>query len=94
MKQNFTRRDFLALAAAGTAISLSGIGRAFAQSAQDKRVVIIGGGFAGATCAKYLRRTDPTIQVTLIERQRNYVTPPSSSLVVVGLQQLSAITLG
>jgi len=91
MKQNFTRRDFLSLVTAGAAASISGLGRA---SAQDKRVVVIGGGFAGATCAKYLRRADPTIQVTLIERQRNYVTPPSSNLVAIGLQPLSAITLG
>ena len=94
MKQNFTRRDFLSLAAAGTAASLVGLGKAFAQPAQDKRVVVIGGGFGGATCAKYLRRADPAIQVTLIERQRTYVTPPSSNLVAVGLRPLSAITLG
>ncbi|HEY9147241.1 MAG TPA: NAD(P)/FAD-dependent oxidoreductase [Thiobacillus sp.] len=93
MKQNFTRRDFLSLAAAGTAASLVGFGKAFAQPAQDKRVLVIGGGFAGATCAKYLRRADPTIQVTLIERQRTYVTPPSSNLVATGLRPLSAITL-
>jgi sulfide dehydrogenase [flavocytochrome c] flavoprotein subunit len=93
MKGNFTRRDFLSLAAAGTAVSLCGIGRAFAQPVQDKHVIVIGGGFAGATCAKYLRRADPTIQVTLIERQRNYVTPPSSNLVAIGLRPLSAITL-
>jgi len=93
MKQNFTRRDFLSLAA-GTAVSLVALGKAFAQPAQDKRVVVIGGGFAGATCAKYLRRADPAIQVTLIERQRNYVTPPSSNLVATGLRPLSAITLG
>jgi sulfide dehydrogenase [flavocytochrome c] flavoprotein subunit len=90
MKRNFSRRDLLFLAAA----SIGGLGRAFAQSVQDKRVVVIGGGFAGATCAKYLRRADPTIQVTLIERQRNYVTPPSSNLVAIGLQPLSAITFG
>jgi sulfide dehydrogenase [flavocytochrome c] flavoprotein subunit len=94
MERNFTRRNFLSLAAAGAAISLGGFGRALAQSTRDKRVVVIGGGFAGATCAKYLRRADPAIQVTLIERQRNYVTPPSSNLVVAGLQPLSAITLG
>ena len=94
MKQNFTRREFLSLAAAGTAASLAGLGKALAQPAQDKRVVVIGGGFAGATCAKYLRRADPAIQVTLIERQRNYVTPPSSNLVATGLRPLSAITLG
>lgn len=94
MKQNFSRRDFLSLAAAGTAASLVGLGKAFAQPAQDKRVVVIGGGFAGATCAKYLRRADPAIQVTLIERQRSYVTPPSSNLVAIGLRPLSAITLG
>lgn len=91
MKQNFTRRDFLSLVTAGAAASISGLGRA---SSQDKRVVVIGGGFAGATCAKYLRRADPSVQVTLIERQRNYVTPPSSNLVAIGLQPLSAITLG
>ena len=91
MKQNFTRRDFLSLVTAGAAASISGLGRA---AAQDKRVVVIGGGFAGATCAKYLRRADPTLQVTLIERQRNYVTPPSSTLVAIGLLPLSAITLG
>jgi sulfide dehydrogenase [flavocytochrome c] flavoprotein subunit len=94
MERNFTRRDFLSMAAAGAVVSLGGFGRAFAQSTQNKRVVVIGGGFAGATCAKYLRRADPAIQVTLIERQRNYVTPPSSNLVVTGLQPLSAITLG
>ncbi len=94
MKHNFTRRDFLSLAAAGTVASLVGLGKAFAQAAQDKRVVVIGGGFAGATCAKYLRRADPAIQVTLIERQRRYVTPPSSNLVATGLRPLSAITFG
>src|SRR5574340_659881 len=94
MERNFTRRDFLAMAAAGAAVSLGGFGRAFAQPTQDKRVIVIGGGFAGATCAKYLRRADPAIQVTLIERQRSYVTPPSSNLVVTGLRPLSAITLG
>lgn len=94
MKRTFTRRDFLSLAAAGTAASLVGLRSAFAQSAEGKRVVVIGGGFAGATCAKYLRRADPAIQVTLIERQRSYVTPPSSNLVVTGLRPLSAITLG
>jgi len=82
------------MTAAGAVVSLGSFGRTFAQSPQDKRVVVIGGGFAGATCAKYLRRADSAIQVTLIERQRNYVTPPSSNLVVTGLQPLSAITLG
>src|SRR5512139_2326240 len=94
MTRHFTRRDFLSLAAAGTAASLVGLGRAFAESAQNKRVVVIGGGFAGATCAKYLRRADPAIQVTLVERQRSYVTPPSSNLVATGLRPLSAITIG
>lgn len=93
MERSFSRRDFLSMAAAGAAVSLAGFGRTFAQSTRGKRVVVIGGGFAGATCAKYLRRADPTIHVTLIERQRTYVTPPSSNLVVIGLQPLSAITL-
>lgn len=94
MERNVTRRDFLSMAAVGTVVALGGFGRAFARPTQGKHVVIIGGGFAGATCAKYLRRADPGVRVTLIERQRNYVTPPSSSLVVIGLQPLSALTLG
>jgi sulfide dehydrogenase [flavocytochrome c] flavoprotein subunit len=57
-------------------------------------VVVIGGGFGGATCAKYLRRADPTLEVTLITPQRQFVTCPFSNAVLADLQELSSLTYG
>ena len=42
----------------------------FAQSAA--RIAVIGGGFAGASCARALRRLDPGLKVTLIEPNRSF----------------------
>lgn len=56
------------------------------------RVVVIGGGFGGATCAKYLRRADPTLDVTLVEPQRQFITCPLSNAVLAGLQDLTFVT--
>ncbi len=94
-----TRREFLGFAArcaalgasSGLGLSSAALGQARTQGA---RVVIVGGGFAGATCAKYLRRADPTLAITLIERNRRYVTGPASNQVVAGLRALADITLG
>lgn len=57
------------------------------------RVVVVGGGFAGATCAKYLRRGDPSLKVTLVEREQQYVTAPFSNLVLAGVRTLKDLTL-
>jgi sulfide dehydrogenase [flavocytochrome c] flavoprotein subunit len=89
------RRRFLgraALIAAGAcAAGLPGLVRARASGA---RVVVVGGGFAGATCAKYLRRADPTLKLTLVEREPRYVTAPFSNLVLAGARTLGDLTLG
>ncbi|HEY0909417.1 MAG TPA: cytochrome C, partial [Bradyrhizobium sp.] len=45
---------------AATAASLTFASPVFAQAAA--RVVVIGGGFGGASCARALRRTDPKLQ--------------------------------
>jgi len=47
---------------------------AFAQSAA--RVVVIGGGFGGASCARALKRIDPKLEVTLIEPNRTFIACP------------------
>jgi len=52
----------------------------------------VGGGFGGATCAKYLRRADPSLDVTLIEPHRQFVTCPFSNAVLVGLRDLASVT--
>ena len=43
------------------------------------KIVIVGGGFAGATCANFLMRYGPNLEVTLIEPKQSYVTCPFSN---------------
>src|SRR6202045_1750667 len=61
---------------------------AHAQSAA--RIVVIGGGFGGASCARALRRIDPKLQVTLIEPNRTFVACPFSNEVIAGLRGIEA----
>ena len=53
-----------------------------------------GGGrwLGGATCAKYLRHADPSLDVTLVEPHRQFVTCPFSNAVLVGLRDLASVT--
>lgn len=55
---------------------------------QPARVVVIGGGFAGASCARALAQAG--IAVTLVEPQETYTACPFSNLVVAGLRELPA----
>ncbi|SVD23319.1 uncharacterized protein METZ01_LOCUS376173, partial [marine metagenome] len=63
----------------------------FAAS-RKAQVVVVGGGFGGATAAKYIKRFDPSISVTLIEPSTNFVTCPFSNTVIVGLNTIDYIT--
>ncbi|MFZ4622996.1 MAG: FAD-dependent oxidoreductase [Rhodoferax sp.] len=56
------------------------------------RVIVIGGGMAGATVAKYLRLWGNGIAVTLIERESSYVSNIMSSLVLSGQRTMSSLT--
>ena len=91
-----TRRGFLAGAlTAGAAIGggvLPACSRPPGRGAP--RVVIIGGGYGGATCAKYIRYFDPDIDVTLVEAGSRYVTCPFSNAVLGGLREAETISLG
>ena len=57
----------------------------------SKKVVIVGGGTGGATAAKYLRLADPTIEVTLIEANKNYYTCYMSNEVLGGDRSIDSI---
>src|SRR6202035_1289899 len=86
-----TRRNVVGGIAASAALS------AFpspsrAQSAA--RVVVIGGGFGGASCARGLRRIDPQLEVTLIEPVRTFVACPFSNEVIAGMRQIEAQQFG
>jgi sulfide dehydrogenase [flavocytochrome c] flavoprotein subunit len=58
------------------------------------RVVVIGGGFAGATCARFVKRLDPRAIVTLVEASQIFTACPFSNEVIVGLRDLKAQQFG
>jgi NADPH-dependent 2,4-dienoyl-CoA reductase/sulfur reductase-like enzyme len=80
------RRRFLGLAVGAVAMRPR---RASAQSAAA-RVVVVGGGFAGASCARALRHTDPKLAVTLVEASSTFTACPFSNAVIAGLRELTA----
>jgi sulfide dehydrogenase [flavocytochrome c] flavoprotein chain len=86
MSKHTNRRDFLKTAAAGASAALLPM-PAIAQGA-GARVVIVGGGFAGATCARALRKLDPRAVVTLVEQSRTFTACPFSNEVIAGLREL------
>ena len=85
----FNRRQMLGGAAAGvTSLALPSIVRAQAASAH---VVVIGGGFGGATAARYLRQLAPQLRVTLVEPAERFYTCPFSNLYLAGLRSWESI---
>lgn len=60
---------------------------------QKQRVVVIGGGFAGATAARYLAMWAPELDITLIEKNAQFISCPQSNLVLSGNRSLQQLTL-
>src|SRR5947207_9541868 len=89
------RRDFLKTSSALAAASLLP-GCAMEPTVPSRsigRVIVIGGGFGGATAAKYLRMwSEGTIEVFLIERNPEFISCPTSNLVLGGTRTLADIT--
>ena len=84
------RRDLLA--ASGALLAVAGCA-APVRTPSRARVVVIGGGFGGATAARYVRLlSGHTIDVVLIEPQASFVSCPVSNLVLAGLRTLADIT--
>ncbi len=89
------RRDFLKISGAGAAIALTGCAaqsKTSAVSMPRAHVVVVGAGFGGATCAKYLRLWGSNIDVTLIEPNDKFVSCPISNWVIGGLRSMDDIT--
>ena len=87
-----TRRDFMRLAGAAGAVSLTGLGGCTTVMGSGARVVVIGGGFGGATVARYIKRYDPSVSVTVIEPKGTYTTCPFSNAYLGGLRSIGSIT--
>ena len=64
----------------------------FAPGRNAPHVVVIGGGFAGATCARYLRMWSPGTRVTLGEREPRFVSCPLSNLVLGGSRDIGSLS--
>jgi NADPH-dependent 2,4-dienoyl-CoA reductase/sulfur reductase-like enzyme len=88
-----SRREFLKRACAGAAGVWTSAGLRPARAAAP-RVVVVGGGFAGTTAAKYIRMWSPDIAVTLIERNREFISCPMSNRVLAGTMELADLTRG
>ena len=87
-----TRRDFVKWLSASAALSGS-TGCATATTSRTVgRVVVVGGGYAGATAAKYVRMWGPDIEVTLVERDAEFISCPLSNRVLAGVIQLKDLT--
>ena len=86
------RRDFLKAGAAGLAAGLAGCATGVTSPAARVRVAVVGGGYGGATAAKYIRMLDPSIEVVLIEPNEAFVSCPISNMVLGGFRQMADIT--
>jgi sulfide dehydrogenase [flavocytochrome c] flavoprotein chain len=91
MMNTLNRRQFLKLA--GAAFALAALPRGVGAATTAPRVVVVGGGFGGATVAKYLRMWGGNVLVTLVDANPNHVSCILSNLVVTGALSMSRITL-
>jgi sulfite dehydrogenase len=88
-----SRRDFVKLVGAGAALSIAGCATT-AREGSAGRVVVIGGGYGGATAAKYIRQwSDGRVEVVLIEPNTQFVSCPLSNLVLGGTKRIEDLTL-
>ncbi len=69
-------------------------GRAPSAAGGKAQVVVVGGGFGGATAAKYIKRFDKSVSVTLVEPSTKFITCPFSNTVIGGLNGIDYITHG
>ena len=91
ISHRISRREFCG-AGAATVTALAFPLPAFAQAAA--RVVVIGGGFGGASCARALKAIDPKLQVTLVEPNKTFTACPFSNNVIAGLRSIEAQQFG
>ena len=87
------RRNFNKLVVSSFALSMAACSSLTNVSLpkDKKRVVIVGGGFGGATAAKYLKKFNSDIEVILIEQNEEYYTCPFGNTVIAGINDVEYI---
>jgi sulfide dehydrogenase [flavocytochrome c] flavoprotein subunit len=89
---SYSRREFLK--AGSASVALATLGGCATAPAGGPKVVVVGGGYGGATAAKYIRMwSDGKVDVTLVERDGEFVSCPLSNLVIGGSKELADITV-
>ncbi len=86
------RREFLGAGAAGLAAAMAGCAGMPGTAPPKARVAVVGGGFGGATAAKYIRLLDSSIDVVLVEPGTAFVSCPLSNMVLGGFRGMADIT--
>jgi NADPH-dependent 2,4-dienoyl-CoA reductase/sulfur reductase-like enzyme len=89
------RRQFVQAIGSGSVLGTLGLlsGCATSLGGNRPKVVVVGGGYGGATTAKYIRMwSDYGIDVTLVEPNPSFVSCPISNLVVGGVKSIADIT--
>ena len=71
---------------AATALAMPFVARAQAVA----KVIVVGGGFGGATAARFVRRADPHLDVVLIEASPDFIACPFSNAVITGFRDIAA----
>ncbi len=89
-RTSLSRRHLLGAAGASLLAGCAGM----ATGPSIGRVVVVGGGFGGATAARYLKMWGGSIDVTLVERSALFVSCPISNLVLGGHRDMTQITRG
>ena len=89
------RRDFLKLAGAAGIVAAAGCATISEPPRKLGRVIVIGGGYGGATAAKYLRMwSGGAVEVFMIEMNPAFVSCPLSNLVLGGSRRIEDLTVG
>ncbi len=91
-RMNLNRRQLLGAGAALAATSMAGCAGMSAGGPSIGRVVVVGGGYGGATAARYLKLWGGNVDVTLVERNAQFISCPISNMVIGGHRQMADIT--
>ena len=92
MNTRVDRRQLIKAAAASTAAAA--FSTPLLAQGTGPSIVVIGGGFGGATCARALRKADRKLKITLVETNPIYTAPPESNSVIAGLVGIKAQQFG
>ena len=94
MINNLPRRHFIKYSSASLLAGATGLSIPNIALGAVRKVVVIGGGAGGTIAAKYIKKSDPSIEVTLIESNKTYDTCFMSNEVIGGGRKIESIVHG